>query len=104
MDIPLNDIIPLEIIEPGTKVTIEVTDEIYKRLQNIIFQYLPFKDMNHFSEVLSQINSGKYSDPICDTLHTILVLINLYETGAKDQGKIIKKSWSTTDKKIVNPS
>lgn len=96
-----NKIIPLEVIEPGTKVTIEVTDELYTRIQNIIFHYLPFKDLDHFKQVVAQINSGKYEDKLCETLHTLLWLTNQFEDAAKSQGKLVKKNWDTEKKEII---
>jgi len=97
-----NNIIPVDIIEDGTDVTITVTNVLYKRIQDLIFHGLPFKDMKHFLEVCKQVQANDVkTDPLARHLETCLMISASFEQAAKAQGKISKKAYDTVNKKVV---
>jgi hypothetical protein len=100
-----NNTIPVDIIADDTEVTITITNTLYKRIQSLIFHGLPFKDMEHFLKVCKFIQNGDFkSDPLCTHLETCLVISNLFEKSAKEQGKVIKKKFNLDTKKVEEVS
>ena len=93
--------VTIEVIEDNTEVTMTFTNVLYKRLQNLIFKGLPFKDYKHFMEVVGQVQQGEYKDPLAYHLATCLHISALFEEGAKAQGKLVKKSYNPDTKEVT---
>lgn|ERR1035437_9442004 len=98
----MSSLIPIDVIEDNVEVQITITNVLYKRIQALIFNGLPFKDMNHFLTTCKQITAGDMkTDPLAESLYTLLFISNLFEEGAKSQGKVVKKSYNTETKEVT---
>lgn len=96
-----NSPIDIEIIENGTEISLKFTDIHYKRLQELLFHGLPFKDLEHLAEVVKQIKANDYSkDPLAYHCHTILSIMNDFEDEAKKQNKLVKKKFNPETKEV----
>ena len=96
-------LINLQVIPPGSEVTIKVNSDLYVRLQQCLLEGLPFKDMEDFKATLINVKDGKSSEGIAYHLHTLIFFINLIEEAAKQQGIIQDKKFDTEQKKFVDP-
>jgi len=95
-------LIPVKIIEDNVKLTIEFDNNLHKRIQNVIFYALPFKDLEHLLNVSKQVQNGDFkSDPLADHLFTLLYIISKFEEAAEQSDKVITKQFDTVSKKIV---
>ena len=95
-------IIPVETIEDNIKITLEFDNNLHKRLQNLIFHALPFKDLDHLLKVCKQVKEEDFkSDPLADHLYTILYLIGKFEEAAKKEGKVSIKNFDLESKSVI---
>jgi len=99
-----NNPIPIDIIEDGTEIQITVDNNLYQRLQAMIFHFFPIKDMDQFAEIIQKIKADKsHEDPLAYHLHTILWLCGEFEEKAKAQGKVVKKIYDPITKDLIKP-
>ena len=93
--------IVLDVLPGGSEVSVNIPVDIYYRLQKMIFEAFPFKDLNHFHEILAKIHAGTAdSDPLSYHLHTILWLADQIEIEAKKKGIIVKKEFDPVSGKV----
>ena len=98
-----NSPIELEIIDQGTEVLLKFTGVHYKRLQELLFHGLPFRDLEHLGDVVKQIQANDYTkDSLAYHVHTILSIINDFEAEAKKLGKVNKKKYDPIAKKVID--
>lgn len=84
-------LIETEVLKENTVITIELPVEYYFRLNQFLFEFFPFKDENHFGEIVKKIAEGKdETDFEAYNFRTLLSLQLLIEDAAKKQGHIQK--------------
>ncbi len=96
------NIVPLKVIPPGSEMTITVNTDLYVRLQQLLIEGLPWKDENHFKEVLLGIQKEVPKDGLGYHCHTITYLVQAIEQAAKDKGIIQEKKFDTELMKVVD--
>ena len=80
---------PLERIPPGSRMPIEITTNLFTRIQQLLFSGLPFLDKDHFERCIKEakeLDPEKILDPMSYHAQTIIFLIGLIEDAAKKQG------------------
>lgn len=88
-------------LKKDTAITIEITDNLHERLQNLLLGGLAFENVEIMQKTLSQIkNSAVDPDPITYHARTLISLISLIEDAAKQQDKLESKF---IDKKTGKP-
>lgn len=97
-----SNIVPLEVIIPGTKIPVVITTELHVRLQQLLLEGLQYKDWAHFITCLNEAKTNQCKDPLSYHLQTLLHLCSLIEDSAKTNGLIQKKDFSLEEKKIVS--
>ncbi len=75
--------IPLKMIPPGSNITIQISSDMYVRLQQCLLEGLPYKDFEDFKVQLALVKTSP-TEGIGYHMHTLVHLINLIEAGAKD--------------------
>ncbi len=98
----MSEKIQLNVIPPGSVMTIEIDTDLYIRLQQLLIDGLPYKDLSHFQEILKKVHDNKADDdPLAYSAHTILWLIHLVEESARSSGIIQQKDFDPDSQKIV---
>ncbi len=90
------EIIDLEILPPGSKITVTIDTDLYIRLQQLMLEGLPFNDLDHLKQCLSDVRNKKADEGITYHLHTILYLLSIIESAAKEQKVIKTKKFDLT--------
>ncbi len=96
------NLVPLEVIPPGSVMSIEINTDLYIRLQQLLLEGLPHKDLEDFRSTLRLVKEDKAAEGIPYHAHTLLFLLNLVELAAKKQGVIQKKEFDLQEKKVVD--
>jgi len=77
----------IEVLKDNTEVTVKMNTFLYHRLHKMITNYLPFKDLEELGKVVEIIKSNKpHPDQLSYHTETILLIMNLIEEAAKEQG------------------
>lgn len=96
------NIVPLKVIPPGSEMSITVNTDIYVRLQQLLIEALPYKDENHFKELLLSIQKEIPKDGLGYHMHTLVYLVQLIEQAAKDKNLVQEKKFDLETQKIVS--
>ena len=94
--------IPLEVIPEQAVMNIKITTDLYVRIQQCLLQGLPYKDLDHFKTILKEIGTEKFEDPLAVHVHTLVYLLSLIESAAKDNNLIVKKTFDLDTQKMVD--
>ena len=97
-----NQNIPLEVLPPSAQMTITVSTDLYIRLQQLLLEGLPYKDISEFQDCLKKVRENTATEGLAYSAHTILYILNLIEDSAKSQGIIQKKSFDPSTQKILD--
>ncbi len=92
----------LEVIPQDAVMTIKISTDLYVRIQQCLLQGLPYTDLEHFKKILKEIGSEKFEDPLSPHVHTLVYLLSLIESSAKDNNLIIKKNFDLDTQKMVD--
>lgn len=80
-------IIEREVLKENTVIKLEIPVDYYFRLNQFLFEFFPFKDENHLTEIIAKVAEGKdETDAEAYHFRTFLSLQLLIEDAAKKQG------------------
>lgn len=80
-------IVEREVLKENVVVKLDLPIEYYFRLNQFLFEFFPFKDENHLTEIIGKIAEGKdETDLEAYHFRTFLSLQLLIEDAAKKQG------------------
>lgn len=76
----------LEVYKEGTTVNIKLPVEYVYRFNQMLLEFVPFTDQEHFNTVMKNISEGKIEGPFEYHVSTVLMFLNLVEDSARAQG------------------
>jgi hypothetical protein len=100
---PTKKIFELEVYQDNSTVTVDLPVELVMRFNQLLMEFIPFKDEDHFLEVMKNITDKKFDDPFAYHVSTILFLLNKVEESARSQGKLqwVEYNAETQEKKVI---
>jgi hypothetical protein len=75
----------LEVYKEGTTVKLDLPVEYVYRFNQLLLEFIPFKDQEHFNSVMKNITDGKIEGPFEYHMSTVLAFLNLVESSAREQ-------------------
>jgi hypothetical protein len=75
----------LEVYKEGTTVKLDLPVEYVYRFNQLLLEFIPFKDQEHFNSVMKNITEGKIEGPFEYHMSTVLMFLNLVEDSAREQ-------------------
>jgi hypothetical protein len=80
------NIIDVEIIPLEAEITIKISGQFVARLSNLLTNFFPYKDKNHFQELVKHIQEDtNQDDPYVYNFATLVALQSFIEQEAKEQ-------------------
>lgn len=80
-------IVEREVLKENTVIKLDLPVDYYFRLNQFLFEFFPFKDENHLTEIIAKVAEGKdETDVEAYHFRTFLSLQLLIEDAAKKQG------------------
>jgi len=100
---PTKKIFELEVYQDNSTVTVDLPVELVMRFNQLLMEFIPFKDQDHFLEVMKNVTDKKFDDPFAYHVSTILFLLNKVEESARSQGKLqwVEYNAETQEKKVI---
>jgi hypothetical protein len=81
-----NNIIDVEIIPLEAEITLKVSGHFVARLSNLLTNFFPYKDQNHFKELVKHLQEDtNQDDPYVYNFATLVALQSYIEQEAKEQ-------------------
>lgn len=96
------NLINLEILPKDSKVTIQISTDLYVRLQQLLLEGLPHKDLADLQNTLKLVKDNKAESGIPYHTHSLLHLLSLIETSARDAKLTQQKQFNLAEKKLVD--
>ena len=84
-----DEFIDMEQIPKGSEIPIIITTNMYIRIQQLLFEGLPYKDLEHMMSCVKEAkipNHEEHKDPLTYYVQTIAYLLDLIETSSKEKG------------------
>jgi hypothetical protein len=75
----------IEVYKEGTTVDVKLPVEYVYRFNQLLLEFIPFTDQDHFNKVLKNISEGKIEGPFEYHVSTVLMFLNLIEDSARAQ-------------------
>lgn len=97
-----NKVIDVEIIPLDAKINLTVSGEFVARLSTLLTGFFPYKDQNHFNELVKHVKEEtNQDDPYVYNFTTLVALQSYIEQEAKLQNltKVVK--YDTELKKVI---
>jgi hypothetical protein len=87
---PVEDLKPVraEVYKENTNITVELPVDYVMRFNQMLLEFVPFKDQEHFTEVMKKIGQGNIDDAFTYHCQTILAFLTLVESAARQQEKL----------------
>lgn len=103
---PVEDLKPVraEVYKENTQISLELPVDYVIRFNQMLLEFIPFKDQEHFTEVMQKIAEGKIDDPFTYHCQTILAFLTLVEGAARQQDKLhwVEYNPATQEKTVVD--
>lgn len=80
--------IVLEVYKENTTINIDLPVAYVSRFNQMLLEFIPFKDQDHFNEVMKRVQEGDQSEPFSYNVTTMLSFLNLVEDAARKQGHL----------------
>lgn len=80
--------IVLEVYKENTTITVEVPVAYVSRFNQMLLEFIPFKDQDHFNDVMKRVQEGDQSEPFSYNVTTLLSFLTLVEEAARKQGHL----------------
>jgi hypothetical protein len=77
-----------EVYKENTQISLELPVDYVVRFNQMLLEFIPFKDQEHFTEVMKKISEGTIDDAFTYHCQTILAFLTLVETAARAQEKL----------------
>lgn len=77
-----------EVYKENEKVTVELPVDYVVRFNQMLLEFIPFKDQEHFLETMKKIGQGTIDDPFTYHCQTVLAFLTLVESAAREQDKL----------------
>ena len=98
-----NTPINVEVFPENTEFQITVTGDLYKRLQEMIFNAFPVKDITHLAELLDKIKKDNTADdPMAYHLHTVLWICSEMERVAKEKNILKMRKYDPVSQTYID--
>lgn len=96
-------IFDIEVFKEDIIITIEVPVAMVTRLNQLLLEFIPFKDEEHFLTTMKNIADKKFDDPFAYHTSTIMFLMNMLEDAARKQDKLqwVRYNADTNEKEII---
>lgn len=78
----------VEVIKQGAVIDIQVSDQFYKRIQNLTLHFITQKPEEELQQIIEDIKNDKVEDEWTEHLETLLILTNEIEDQARKQNKV----------------
>lgn len=88
----------LEVYKEKTVIKVDLPVAYVTRFNQMLLEFIPFKDQEHFNEVMEKVKKGDESDPFSYNVTTLLSFLNLVEDEARKQGHLKKVEYNPTTK------
>lgn len=87
---PIEDLKPVraEVYKEDISINVEIPVAYVMRFNQLLLEFVPFKDHEHFTQVMKNIGEGKIEEPFAYHCQTILAFLTLIETAARSQDKL----------------
>ena len=101
---PTKKIFELEVYQDNSTINVELPVEFVMRFNQLLMEFIPFKDQDHFLEVMKNISDKKFDEPFAYHVSTIIFLLNKIEDAARQQGKLqwVEYNAETQEKKVID--
>jgi hypothetical protein len=103
---PAEDLKPVraEVYKEETSIMVDIPVAYVMRFNQLLLEFVPFKDQEHFTEVMKNIGEGKIEEPFAYHCQTILAFLTLIETAARSQDKLqwVEYDPATQTKTVVD--
>lgn len=103
---PAEDLKPVraEVYKEETSIEVNIPVAYVMRFNQLLLEFVPFKDQEHFNEVMRNIGEGKIEEPFAYHCQTILAFLTLIETAARSQDKLqwVEYDPATQSKTVVD--
>lgn len=96
--------IEVEVYKPDTVIKIDLPVAYVQRFNQLMLEGIPFKDQEHFAEIIKKVETGDQDDPYSYHVTTILSFLVMIEDAAREQGhlKMIEINPETQEQTDVN--
>jgi hypothetical protein len=78
----------LEVYKENTTINVDIPVAYVSRFNHMLLEFIPFKDQDHFNEVMKRVQEGDQSEPFSYNVTTLLSFLNLVEESARKQGHL----------------
>ncbi|NDD82680.1 hypothetical protein EBZ38_00150 [bacterium] len=94
----------VEVYKEGTTIDVKIPVEYVYRFNQLLLEFIPFTDQNHFNTVMKNITDGKIEGPFEYHVSTVLMFLNLIEDSARAQDllKTVEYDPETQTKKDIS--
>lgn len=75
----------IEVYKEGTTVDVKLPVEYVYRFNQLLLEFIPFTDQDHFNTVMKNISDNKIEGPFEYHVSTVLMFLNLIEDSARGQ-------------------
>ncbi len=103
---PAEDLKPVraEVYKEDTSISVDIPVAYVMRFNQLLLEFVPFKDQEHFTEVMKNIGEGKVEEPFAYHCQTILAFLTLIEAAARSQDKLqwVEYDPATQTKTVVD--
>jgi len=91
----------VEVYKENTTISVDLPVEFVKRFNELMFDFIPFKDEEHFIEVMKNISEKKFDEPFAYHVSTIFAFLNTVEEAARKQDKLHWIEYDSETNKIT---
>lgn len=76
----------LEVYKEDVVIKVDLPVAFVTRFNQLLLEFMPFKDQQHFEEVMKRVQEGDQSEPFSYNVTTVLSFLTLVEESARKQG------------------
>ena len=80
--------IVLEVYKENVTVNVDIPVNFVSRFNQLLLEFIPFKDQTHFEDVMKRVQEGDESEPFSYNVTTVLSFLMLVEDAARKQGHL----------------
>jgi hypothetical protein len=80
-----NQKVNIEVYKPNSTIEVKLPSIYVQRFNQLLLEFMPFKDEAHFNQVLQNVADNKIEGPFEYHLETVLSFLTLVEDAARQQ-------------------